>query len=79
MLNIEWPIARQSSITIFLRHPVYIYDLKNIKNSGLNRDQICHESNLLVLNRVCATCRNVFSIFLERSTRFLILTSLVKA
>ena len=23
MLNIEWPIARQSSITIFLRHPVY--------------------------------------------------------
>ena len=24
MLNIEWPIARQSSITIFLRHPVYV-------------------------------------------------------
>ena len=24
MLNIEWPIARQSSINIFLRHPVYI-------------------------------------------------------
>ena len=56
---------------------LYIYGRKNIKNNGLSNikiqpiaTKICHESNLLVLNRVCATCRNVFSIFLDRPTRF---------